>query len=156
MIIPLQVTDYYLANSLSGLINATLAAPLLLAAAKVGLGTSVIVPALNTAIGVLGEASFIGYAESVTVVWTTPTNYIDTTPSSSSQAFQFRCTTAGSTQNIANLFITDGVASPSQGILASGLLPQTIPITNVGDGFTVTVNWNLYNGNGGLFATITQ
>jgi hypothetical protein len=154
LIVPLLVTNYYLLNTLTGLINAALAAPLLLSAAKVGCGLTVITPGLNTAIGGLGEATFTGYAESATVVWATPINDVDTTPTSISPAIHFRCTTAGSTQNIANIFVTDGVASPDQGILASGSINPTIPITNIGDGFAVVLNWNLYLGNGENVATI--
>lgn len=156
MIVPLQVTNYYLLSILNNIIDPALAAPTLLAAAKSGLGITPIAPNLNTVIADVGEASYTGYAESATIVWTTPVNDVDSTPTSNSPSHLFRVTTTGATQNINNCFVTDGVASPNQGILASGTITPPIALTNLGDGFTMQVSWNLYYGNSENIATIIQ
>lgn len=156
MIVPLQPTNYYFNNSLTGLINPTLAAPLLLAAAKLGAGKALITPSLTTVIADLQECDFVGYAESATIVWGTPINDADTTPTSISPSHLFRATASTTPNNVQNVFVTDGVASPNQGILASGSFSPPIGINNTGDGFSMLVNWNLGNVPGPLVATIVQ
>lgn len=135
-------TNYYYLNSLNALINPALAAPVLLSAAKMGLGTAVITPGLTTTIADLAEATFTGYAESATIVWGTPINDVDTTPTSISPSHLFRASGTAVTNTINNLFVTDGVASPSQGILGSARITPGVPIFNIGDGFAAVVDWN--------------
>lgn len=156
MIVPLYPTDYYMRNSLTGLINAALAAPLLLSAAKVMLGTANISPGLTTAFADLVEASYTGYAESATVVWAAPINDVDTTPTSIGALHVFLATGSGSTPGITCIGVTDGVASPSTGILASGNLLTPIDMSVSGNGFAVVVNWNMGNVPGNLVATVIQ
>lgn len=156
MQVPLYPTNYYFLNSLSGLINATLAAPLLLAAAKIGLGTVLVTPGLNTTYAALIEATFTGYAESPTIVWGTPINDVDSTPTSISPSHQFRATDGVAPNQIYNVFVTDGVAPTATGILASGSWSPPIPITSAGAGLAVVIDWNLGNTPGNLNATIIQ
>lgn len=136
-------TKYYFNNSLAGLINATLAAPLLLAAAKQGLTTSVFNPAYNTAFSDMTEPTFTGYAESATVVWGAPVNEIDGSQTSLSPSALFRATAVPTPESITGGFVSDGVASPGTGILGSYKLSTPIPIQNPGDGFSVVIAWNL-------------
>ncbi len=140
---PIVQTTYYYNNTLVGLIDAALAAPLLLAAAKLGLGVAVVTPAPTTAIADLSEATYTGYAESATVVWGTPVNESDGTLTSLSPSHLFRATSASPANIVNNFFVTDGVASPSQGILGSGRIIPAFTFGAIGDGFSLTVGWNL-------------
>jgi hypothetical protein len=156
VIIPLFPTNYYFKNTLTDAINPALAAPLLLAAAKLMLGTGSFTPGLGTSFADLVEATFTGYAQSATVVWGTPINDVDTTPTSISPRFIFAATATASVPAVTCLGVTDGVASPSTGILASGLISPPIPMDIDGNGFAVVVDWNLGNVPGNLNATLIQ
>ncbi len=136
-------TTYFWSNGLAGLINATLTAPLLLAAAKMGLGKAVITPAPSTTYTALSEADFVGYSESATIVWGTPINETDGSLTSISPSHLFRATSAGTPNIINNCFVTDGVAPTATGILASAKIVPGIEITNIGDGFALSIGWNM-------------
>lgn len=138
----LFLTNYYYLNSLTALINPSLAAPVLLAAAKMGLGTASITPGLVTTEADLVECTFTGYAQSATIVWGSPINDVDTTPTSISPSHLFRATGTAITNTVNNLFVTDGVASPGSGILGSARITPGVPIFNIGDGFAAVVDWN--------------
>ena len=154
MIVRLIPTNYYFLNSLEALINPALAAPVLLSAGKMMLGTVLITPSLSTVYSTLVEATFTGYAQSATIVWGTPINDVDTTPTSISPAHLFRATDGVAPNQIYNVAVTDGVAPTDTGILASGSFTPPIPIVNAGDGFSMIVDWNLGNFPGNLNATI--
>jgi len=135
-------TTYYWNNLLVGAINPALAAPLLLSAAKVGLGTAILTPSPATVYSDLVEATYVGYTESATVVWETPVNETDGSQTSFSPSHLFRATSNATPNTVTCLFVTDGVASPSTGILGSGNLEEPFDFVNPGDGFSVTVGWN--------------
>ena len=135
-------TTVYWLDLLLNATNAGTPALTKLSAAKIGCGTTVLTPSPTTVIADLGEATFIGYAESTTIVWGLPVNETDGSVTAISPAHLFRCTTGGAEQAINNVFWTDGVASPSQGILGSAVVDPAISITNVGDGFSVVSAWN--------------
>lgn len=136
-------TYYYFSSLLVNMIDPALAAPTLLAAAKIGCGQSVITPSPTTVIGDLGECDFTGYAESATVVWGPPVNELDGSVTSIAPSHLFRMTGATTPNTVNNVFVTDGVASPNQGILASASITPGIELANVGDGFAVQIGWNL-------------
>lgn len=142
MEVQLVKTTLYWRDLLTNAVNAGTATLTLLSAAKLGAGTTVLTPNPTTVIADLGETTFIGYAESATIVWGLPVNETDGSVTSISPAHLFRCTTGGAEQAINNVFVTDGVASPNQGILASAIVSPAIGITNIGDGFSVVIAWN--------------
>lgn len=142
MSFPIVKTTFYWADLLGGATNATLAAPLLLAAAKQGVGQAIIAPAFNTVLADLDEATFIGYSRSGTIVWTALTNELDGSKTAFAPSQLYRCTTAGSPQTINNGFVTDGVAAGGAGILGSFRISPPPVIANVGDGFSLLIGWN--------------
>lgn len=156
MNVSLQPTNYYFLEMLTALINPALAAPTLLAAAKMMLGQNFFSPSLNTVYSNLSECDFVGYAQSATIAWGVPVNDVDTTPTSIAPSHQFRATSAATPNNVQSLAVTDGVAPTATGILASGAFAPPITIANIGDGFAVIVDWNLGNVPGSLTATIIQ
>lgn len=156
MIVPLRPTNLYFNAILADIINPALAAPTVLAAAKMMLGTALITPGLTTTYADLVEATFGGYAQSATIVWGTPINDVDTTPTSISPSHLFRATSGTTPNNIQSVAITDGVAPVATGILASGSFSPPIGINNTGDGFSMQVSWSLGNVPGNLVATLVQ
>lgn len=156
MLAPIVQTTYYFKNSLTGLINAALAAPLLLAAAKQGLAASSFTPNVGTVEGDFTEAAFTGYAQSATIVWGAPLNEPDGSQTSLSPANLFRCTTTGTAETIYGGFVSDGVASPGSGILGSYVMPVPIPIVNAGDGFSVVIAWPMGQAPSDCEAVITS
>lgn len=142
MAVQLVKTTVYWADLLANAINPGTAMLTKLSGAKLGAGQTVLTPSPSTIITDLGEASFIGYSESTIVIWGAPVNETDGTVTSISPAHLFRCTTTGAEQAINNIFVTDGVASPNQGILASARVSPAIPIEFTGDGFSVVIAWN--------------
>jgi len=156
MNVPLIPTNYYFNDILVNAINAGAPAVTKLSAAKLMLGTVFLQPGLLTTYAELTEATFTGYAQSATVVWGTPINDVDTTPTSQSPSHLFRCTAGGVTNQIYNMAVTDGVVAPGTGILASAAWTPPIVIANAGDGFSVLVDWNLGNVPGNLNVTIVQ
>ncbi len=138
----LTKTRAYWLDLLENAINPGTAVLTKLSAAKIGAGLTLVTPGPNTVIGDLGEATFIGYAESATVVWGAPVNEADGTVTSISPSHLFRCTTGGTVQTVQNVFVTDGVVSPNQGILAVATVSPGIDIAVIGDGFSVVISWN--------------
>ena len=153
MNVPLFPTNYYFGLILGNIINPALAAPTLVAAAKLMAGTAQITPGLTTSYADLIEATFTGYAQSATIVWGTPINDVDTTPTSFAPSHLFRGTGVVE-NNIYNVAVTDGVAPVSTGILFSAVFAPAIEIVGIGDGFAVIVGFNLGNVPGNLSATI--
>ncbi len=141
--LPLVYTKYFANNLLVDAVNPALAAPTLLAAAKIGLGQAAITPAFGTVFADCVECTFTGYAESATVVWGTPVNESDGTLTSFSPSHLFRATDAVAPNVCNNLFVTDGVAPAGTGILAAGRVAPGFPFAIAGDGFSVTVGINL-------------
>lgn len=139
---PITFTRYYETDALTALIDPTLAAPVLLAAAKIGLGTAVVTPGPATTFAELVEAGFTGYSQSATVVWGLLVNELDGSVTSLAPSHLFRCTVTGAGQSVNNFFVTDGVASPGTGILGAARISPAIPIEFAGDGFSLTVAWN--------------
>jgi len=140
---PLVQTNYYYTNLLTAAINPALAAPVLLAAAKMMLGTAAITPSLTIAFADLVEATFVGYAESATIVWGALLNEVDGSPVSDSPSHLFRATSNAAPNTIQAFGVTDGVAPAATGILASARITPGIPIVNPGDGFTAVCSWSL-------------
>jgi hypothetical protein len=153
---PIVQTTYYFSNSLVALINPTLAAPVLLSAAKIMLGTTPITPSVTTNYASLTEAAFTGYAQSATVVWGAPVNELDGSQTALSPSHLFRCTASGTPEVISNFAVTDGVAPTATGILGSALINPGVPIQDAGDGFSLTVAWNLGPASANCEGTITS
>ena len=156
MNVSLQPTNFYFSSILTDITDPALAAPTILAAARVILGQNLIVPSLVTSYADLGECDFTGYARGIVIVWGLPINDVDTTPTSNSPAYLFRATGTAIGNNVQNVAVCDGVAAPGTGILASGAFAAPIPVFAIGDGFSVVVGWNLGNVPGNLSAEIIQ
>ena len=143
MIFPLIPTTYYYNAVLANIIDSTLAAPTLLAAAKQGLSNAIFTPGVGTVFADTPAPGFTGYAQSATVVWGAPLNEGNGGQNSLSPAAPFRATAVPSPETIYGGFVSDGVASPSTGILGSWKLTPAYPIQNAGDGFSVVIGWCL-------------
>ena len=89
MNVSLQPTNFYFSSILTDITDPALAAPTILAAARVILGQNLIVPSLVTSYADLGECDFTGYARGIVIVWGLPINDVDTTPTSNSPAYLF-------------------------------------------------------------------
>lgn len=135
-------TTHAMSNAMATIIAAATPAVTYMAAAKVGLGTGVITPTPSTTFSACVEATFTGYAESATVVWGLPINETDGSVTCWGPSNLFRCTGSGTPNAIANLFYTDGVASPNTGVCFVGSIFPPIEIVNSGDGFSVTPGFN--------------
>ena len=154
--VPLFPTNYYFLNLLAAAINPAAPAPLLLGQGKMMLGQNFFNPGLLTTYALLNEATFDGYAQSATIVWGTPINDVDTTPTSISPSHLFRMTGVTTPNTIQSLAVTDGVAPPATGILASGSFAPGLGFGAIGDGLSVQVDWNLGNYPGNLNATLIR
>lgn len=141
--VPVVQTSYYFDDSLTGLIDPTLAAPVKLAAAKQGLSAGDFTPNVATVYGDMTLPTFTGYAVSATIVWGAPLNEPDGSKTSLSPAALFRATAVPTPESIYGGFIGDGVAAPATGILGSYKLDEPFPIQNPGDGFSVVIGWNM-------------
>ena len=118
----------------------------LLAAAKAGLGTALLTPGPATTFADLAEATYTGYLESATIVWTAIANEADGSQSTYSPGHLFRCTGASSVA-VNNAFVTDGVGTASVGNASTGILGSAKFLTpvnfiNVGDALNLTIQWN--------------
>jgi len=113
MNVPLFPTNFYFGSILAAIIDPALAAPTVLAAAKVILGQDAISPGLGTDYASLNECDFTGYARGATIVWGDAINDVDTTPTSISPAYLFRASggaVANQVQNVASR-VTKAVAA---------------------------------------------
>ena len=140
----LAKTTYYW-NNLIQLANGASSVPLL-ASAKTGLGTGLITPGPAIAFADCMEATYTGYLESATIVWTPIANEIDGSQSTYSPGHLFRCTGASSVA-VNNAFVTDGVGTASVGNASTGILGSarfTTPVTfvNIGDALNLLIQWN--------------
>jgi hypothetical protein len=137
-------TTYYWNNLMQVAVGAS-SVPLL-ASAKIGLGTAAITPGPATTFADLMEATFTGYLESATIVWSPIVNETDGSQSSDAPSHLFRCTGASSVA-VNNVFVTDGVGTasvgnPSTGILGSARLATPVNFINIGDSLNVNIEWN--------------
>jgi hypothetical protein len=130
-------TTFYFESLLTADINPALAAPTLLAAAKMGPGTAVFSPGVNSTIADCAQAASTGLAISATIVWGAPINELDGSVTAQSPSHLFRATVVVP-EIITNVYLTDG----STDLLGCALISPTIPIANVGDGFSAIAQWN--------------
>jgi hypothetical protein len=154
MNLPLVPTNFYFLSLLTDAINPALAAPTVLAAAKVILGQDAISPSLGTTYADLNEATFTGYARGATVLWGAPVNDVNTTPTSISPAYLFRATGSTVTNQVQNIAVCDGAAAPGTEILACAAISPPIQFAVTGDGFSAIASWNLGNTPGNLSISI--
>lgn len=137
-------TTYYW-NNLVALAIGSSSVPLL-AAGKLGLGTALITPSYATTFAACMEATYTGYLESATIVWTAIANEIDGSQSSYSPSHLFRCT-GSSSVTVNNAFVTDGVGTASVGNASTGILGSCkiaggVNFVNIGDSLNLLVQWN--------------
>lgn len=153
---PIVKTTYQFTDDITNAINAGAAANTLLAAAKLGCGTGIFTPGVNSSFADCVECTFTGYAQSATVVWGAPVNEIDGSETSLAPSHLFRCSAGPATDNVTNVFVTDGVAPAGTGILGIARLTVPIPIVNTGDGFAAIVSWNVGGPAGESLVTIVM
>jgi len=134
---PFVVTTFAYSSLLTDEINPALAAPTKLAAAKVGVGTAVFTPGVNSTITDCAQAASTGLALSATIVWGLPINELDGSVTSQSPSHLFRAS-AVTPETITNVYLTDG----STDLMACALISPTVPIAVIGDGFSCIVQWN--------------
>lgn len=139
----LTYTQALLSNMLTQSTDPTVILAGKLAAAKLALFSNVVTPAPQRLFGDLTECIYSGYAESATVVWALPINETDGTLTQQSPSHLFRMSGGSVGDQAAGIAVTDGVASPSQGLLALGLFDVPFVFTNIGDGFSVIVAINV-------------
>jgi hypothetical protein len=140
---PLIMTTYYYTNTLTAIIDPTLAAPTLVPVAKQILGNASFTPGVTTIFADLPAPAWTGYAASATIVWEAPINQPDGGAASLSPSALFRATAVASPETVYGGAMTDGVASPTTGILGSWKANPTIPIQAPGDGLAVVVSLGL-------------
>ena len=148
-------TTYYFNDCLTNLIDPMLAGPVLLAAAKQGLSAGAFAPGVGTVYSDMVLPTFTGYAVSATIVWGAPVNETDGSQTSLSPSALFRASAVPSPETIYGGFVGDGVAAPSTGILGSYLITPNFPIQIPGDGFSVTIGWNLGPASANAQATLS-
>lgn len=136
-------TTVYYTDILTDAINPALAAPTILAAAKQGLSNAAFTPGVGTTFADTPAPGWTGYAQSATIVWEVPVNEPNGGVTSFSPANLFRATAVAVPENVFGGILTDGVASPGTGILASYKITPSIPIQNPGDGLSVQIAMNL-------------
>lgn len=147
---PITFTSYYQQLVATALGAGTFTATGKLSLARCGSGSTTLSPSPMTNWAATGEGGFTGYAQPATIVWTSWLNEVDMSATIQSPAQLFRVTGASSvTMN--NFFIDDGqgissvtnVGSTSTGIFGSAVISPGRTMVNVGDGFSVTINWNV-------------
>lgn len=153
---PLIPTTYYYQQVGGDIIDPALAAPTLLAAAKLGLGNANFTPGLTTAYSDFPLPAWTGYALSATVVWGLPVNQLNGGVNMLSPSHLFRATAVAVPEGVFGGFVSDGVAPPGTGILGSYKIVPTIPIQAPGDGLSVEVAWALGPNLTTAYANVSQ
>ena len=122
--------------------DSTVVGPGKLSGAKVDLFSNLITPAVTTLFSDLTRCVYTGNGESAVVVWDLPINEVDGTPTVWGAAHLFRMTGDTDTDVCNGICVTDGVASPNQGLLMLGVLPNPFSFGETGDGFTAQIAFN--------------
>src|SRR6185437_8809383 len=116
----LTYTAALLADVLKQDYDPTVVGPGKLSGAKLALFSNNVTPQPSSVWADLTECVYSGYAESAVVVWGPPVNEVDGTVTTLSPSHLFQKTGGVTGDQAVGVAITDGVASPNQGLLALG------------------------------------
>lgn len=138
----LTYTKALLADIIKQETDPTVVGPGKLSGAKLALFSNSVTPSPKRVFADLTECVYSGYAESAVIVWGPAVNEVDGTVTSIAPSHLFQMTGGVTGDTAAGIAITDGVASPNQGLLALGLFDSPFVFVNSGDGFSVIVAYN--------------
>lgn len=139
----LTYTNALLSDFLNQETNPAVVGPGKLSGAKLALFSNVVTASPERVFADLTECVYSGYAESAVIVWGPPVNEVDFTVTTLAPSHLFQMTGGVMGDQAVGIAVTDGVASPNQGLLALGLLDTAFVFAKSGDGFAVILGVNI-------------